>query len=218
MIVRTVWMVASLMMIRGGSQIVSAFSQPTSTNRQTTKPINLFAHKKRQPGPTTSTAYTSLQASVLEGLGMPSNPGWRSGRLNRLTEWADAKTANRPIVCEYEPSGFWLWKKWQGTVLKITLRSCLILMTVGMFLDWSVRKYIMSASSSTWSLLSVPPASEPLIQSLSGLKKLWEYQLTGKTFKYFFFLLLAETQKEREFSHSCLYCLFVCLFVCLLCP
>ena len=131
-----------------------------------------------------STSYTALRASVLEGLGMPSNPGWGvnggSTRLSRLTEWADSKTANRPIVCEYEPSGFWLWKKWRGTVLKMTLRSTLVLMTVGLLLDWSTRKYILSASKTTWSLLSVPPATEPLIQSLYGLKKLWEYQLTGK--------------------------------------
>jgi hypothetical protein len=127
---------------------------------------------------------TALQASLLEGLGLPSNPGWRSGRLNKLTEWADSKTANRQIVCEYEPSGFWLWKKWQGTVLKMTLRSCLILMGVGCILDWTTRKYC----GSSWGLLSVPPSTEPLIQSLYGLKKLWEYQLTVATFILTFFL------------------------------
>mmetsp|Transcript_8062 Transcript_8062/g.18208 ORF Transcript_8062/g.18208 Transcript_8062/m.18208 type:complete len:496 (+) Transcript_8062:270-1757(+) len=131
---------------------------------------------------------TALHASFLEGLGVPSNPGWRRGRLNRLSDWAESTTANRPIVLEYEPSELWLWKKWQGTVLQMTLRSCLIQMGVGIILDWSVRSYMRSTSSLTWSLLSLPPSSEPLIQSMFGLKKLWEYQLTVTTFILTFFL------------------------------
>jgi hypothetical protein len=143
---------------------------------------------------------TNLHASLLEGIGMPSNPGWRSGRWNRLTDWADSKTANRPIVCEYDPAGFWLWTKWRGTVLKMTLRSCLILMGVGCALDWSARNYIQSASSTTWSLLTVPPATEPLIQSLFGLKKLWEYQLTVTTFILTFFLSHAYGYWQQVYS------------------
>ena len=41
--------------------------------------------------------------------GMPSTPGWDGGELDLLTEWAVAKTANRPIVCEYNPDAAWLW-------------------------------------------------------------------------------------------------------------
>lgn len=144
----------------------------------------------------------ALRASILEGLGMPSNPGWRSERLNRLTEWADSQQANRPIICEYEPKGFWLWTKWRGTVLSMTLRSTLILMTVGALLDWSVRGYLRSTSSTIWSLLSVPPASEPLIKSLYGLKKLWEYQLTIATFILTFFLSHAYGYWQTVYSTS----------------
>eukprot|EP00980_Cylindrotheca_fusiformis_P015048 scaffold4153_cov91-Cylindrotheca_fusiformis.AAC.2 len=143
---------------------------------------------------------TSLRASLLEGLGMPSNPGWGSGRLSRLTDWAESKTANRPIVCEYEPAGFWLWTKWRGTVLKMTLRSCLILMSVAGVLDWSARRYIQASSSATWNLFSVPPATEPLIQSLYGVKKLWEYQLTVTTFILTFFLSHAYGYWQRVYS------------------
>ena len=39
-------------------------------------------------------------SNALEGIGSPSNPGWESGRLNRLTEWADSSQPNRPIICE----------------------------------------------------------------------------------------------------------------------
>ena len=54
--------------------------------------------------------------NALEGIGAPSNPGWESGRLNRLTEWADSSAPNRPIICEYDPKGRWLWRKWRGTL------------------------------------------------------------------------------------------------------
>ena len=122
---------------------------------------------------------------LLEGTGRPSNPGWRSGRLNKLTEWADSDEANRPIVCEYEPGGLWLWLKWKGTVLKVTLRSMVLAMTTGLLLDYWIRR---TTTGVTWPLLGVPPSSEPLIQSLAGLKILWEYQLTVTTFILTFFL------------------------------
>lgn len=51
---------------------------------------------------------------------MPSNVGWQSDRLNRLTEWAEDQKPNRPIICEYNPRGLWLWTRWKGTVLKAT--------------------------------------------------------------------------------------------------
>jgi hypothetical protein len=34
--------------------------------------------------------------NALSGIGLPSNPGWDSVRLNRLTEWADEVQPNRP--------------------------------------------------------------------------------------------------------------------------
>jgi len=33
--------------------------------------------------------------------GMPSTPGWESGRLDELTDWATSDRANRPVMCEY---------------------------------------------------------------------------------------------------------------------
>ena len=53
---------------------------------------------------------------LLEGIGSPSNPGWQSERLNRITEWAGSNKVNRPIICEYDPDDFWLWTKWRGEI------------------------------------------------------------------------------------------------------
>ena len=43
--------------------------------------------------------------------GMPSTPGWESGRLDELTDWATSDRANRPVMCEYRSEGGWLWPK-----------------------------------------------------------------------------------------------------------
>ena len=58
--------------------------------------------------PTLTLAAATANSNALEGIGSPSNPGWESGRLNRLTEWADSSVPNRPIICEYQPEGSWL--------------------------------------------------------------------------------------------------------------
>ena len=123
------------------------------------------------------------EQTILEGQGLPSNPGWKSDRLNSLSKWAGTKKPNRPVICEYEPSGLWLWFKWQGTVLQLIYRTFLLAVGTGILLDVWVRR----VSEASWSILSVPPATDPLIRSLSGLEKLWTYQLTLCTFILTFF-------------------------------
>jgi len=59
-------------------------------------------------------------------------------------------------------------------------------MTTGLLLDYWIRR---TTTGVTWPLLGVPPSSEPLIQSLAGLKILWEYQLTVTTFILTFFFV-----------------------------
>lgn len=134
--------------------------------------------------------------NLLEGIGMPSNPGWSRGRLDRLTEWAGSNQPNRPVICEYEPSGFWLWFKWRGTVLKMTKVSVWLSMMVGLGVDLFCRRSI----ATKWSLVQVPPATEPLIQSLVGLDKLWEYQLTLATFILTFFLSQAYNYWQKVYD------------------
>ena len=115
--------------------------------------------------------------------GMPSTPGWEGTTLNKLTDWAKADTTNRPIICEYKPDTLWLWSKYRGTVLSITIVPVLANMAVGVATDVAVHL----TAPSTWPLLAVPPASDPLIQQLSGLTQLWEYQFTLCTFILTFF-------------------------------
>jgi len=129
---------------------------------------------------------------------MPSNPGWKSDRLNRLTEWAESKEPNRPIICEYEPSGFWLWTKWRGTVLKATWPSVAMAMCTGLLLDFFARGGSLGRPS--WSLLSVPTPTDPFIQRLAGVKKLWEYQLTLATFILTFFLSHAFSYWQKVYN------------------
>ncbi|CAJ1937670.1 unnamed protein product [Cylindrotheca closterium] len=191
--------------------LASAFtSRPFSheLNHAEVLPLRMFAtdpsssSKRRRGGhdffPRASK--TRQKASLLDDLGFPSSPGWRSDRLNKLTEWADNKTPNRPVVCEYEPDDWWLRRKWTGTVLRMVLRSCLILMGVCAALDWTTRRHVLATSGATWGLFSVPPSTEPMIQSLYGVKKLWEYQLTVTTFILTFFLGHAYSYWQNVYS------------------
>jgi hypothetical protein len=86
-----------------------------------------------------SALWTAKSHFVLEGLGRPSNPGWTSDRLNRLTDWAAAESPNRPVIAEYDPSAFWLWKKYRGTALALTKTSVLLAMVIGVCIDVWVR-------------------------------------------------------------------------------
>lgn len=116
--------------------------------------------------------------------GAPSMPGWKGGELDRLTDWATAKQSNRPIICEYDPDAAWLWKKWRGTVLRMTIVPIVGILALGAAVDASVHALTVS---DPWPFLAVPPAEDPLIQSLLGINKLWEYQLTLCTFILTFF-------------------------------
>lgn len=119
--------------------------------------------------------------------GQPSYPAWKSKRrrqkLYEMTEWATSDEANRPIICEYEPDAGWLWTRWTGTVLAMTYIPVLFNISVGILINW----YVHSHTAANWSFFSVPPADDPIILRLEGLKTLWEYQLTLCTFILAFF-------------------------------
>lgn len=119
---------------------------------------------------------------ILEGMGMPSTagPNW-SGRLNRLTKWADSKKPNRPIIREYEPSGLWLWRQWKGTVLRSTWRTVFLAMGAGLVLS-------LFFSSRGGSIFTLPATTDPFIQCLGGVNKIFKYHLTLATFILTFFL------------------------------
>mmetsp|Transcript_965 Transcript_965/g.1487 ORF Transcript_965/g.1487 Transcript_965/m.1487 type:complete len:470 (-) Transcript_965:270-1679(-) len=115
--------------------------------------------------------------------GFPSSPGWKRGQLDNLTNWATAEESNVPIICEYEPDGWWLWTKWKGTVLSLTLTPVLLTVLVGVGVDVCVHYY----SEDSWPLLAKPPIDNPIIQQLLGLNALWGYQVTLCTFILTFF-------------------------------
>ena len=115
--------------------------------------------------------------------GRPSTPGWKGDKLNRLTEWAIADEANRPIVREYDPDWLWLWTQFDGTVLSMTILPVFAAMAMSVGVDFIAH----ACSSQTWSLVEVPPADDPFIQLLQGVRSLWEYQVTLCTFILTFF-------------------------------
>lgn len=126
-------------------------------------------------------------AIAVEKHARPSFPGWkrRAAQLDdKLTEWVTADEANRPIICEYEPDALWLWKKWRGTVLAITVCPVIISMALCMGIDVAVHTF---SQSPPWFFLSVPPPDDPVVQDLLGINGLWEYLLTLATFILTFF-------------------------------
>jgi hypothetical protein len=112
--------------------------------------------------------------------GRPSSPGWKSGQLDTLTDWAVAEEANRVIIREYEPDGVWLWTRWRGTVLKLVIVPVVLSMCLSAAVDFTV----YSADESS------------LRDLLQGVNKMWEYQLTLTTFILTFFT--AEAYKHWQ--------------------
>lgn len=104
--------------------------------------------------------------------GRPSSPGWKSGQLDRLTDWAVSDEANRDIICEYQPDGLWLWSKWRGTVLKLVIVPVLL----------------NTCLCATIVVYGEVHLGDDLIQNLlEAMNKFWEYQLTLTTFILTFF-------------------------------
>ena len=64
--------------------------------------------------------------------GLPSTPGWKTNELDDLTDWATSDSANRPVICEYEPDGLWLWTRFRGTVLESTGAWAAVAMALGL--------------------------------------------------------------------------------------
>ena len=70
------------------------------------------------------------------------------------------------LPLQYRSDGVWLWTKYRGTVLSLTIAPVIATMALGLTAD--IAAHSMSASS--WNLLAVPPRDDPLITSLNGLK------------------------------------------------
>ena len=68
--------------------------------------------------------------------------------------------------------------------MSITYVPVILNIVLGIAVDRLVHYY----SDETWAFFAVPPAEDPLVLQLAGLKSLWEYQLTLCTFVLAFFM------------------------------
>lgn len=162
-------------------------------------PISLAFHAVTYRHQVVRHPLSAASKNALDGIGAPSNPGWESGRLNRLTEWAGDVAPNRPIICEYNPKGRWLWRKWNGTVLKATWRSVVSAMLVSFALDFVARNYHLPLPLS-WDIVAIPGETTPFIKRLAAITNVWEYQLTLSTFILTFFLSQAFSYWQKVYN------------------
>ena len=87
------------------------------------------------------------------------------------------------MICEYSPDGVWLWSKYAGTVLELTISPVLAIMALSGLTDIAVH----ALSEADWDVMAIPPATDPLVVRLQGVNALWQYQLTLSTFILTFF-------------------------------
>jgi hypothetical protein len=175
---------------------VVAFSSRTSGAKQPLTRLGSSNNRRLQSSSNRLAA--AAKRNALDGEGVPSTFGglWTSERINKLSEWADSKTANRPIICEYRPQSWWLWTRWKGTVLNLIWKSLLVSVLTSLGIDYWAR----SVSDTKWGLLSIPPQTDKLIRSLSGLQTLWSYQLTFTSFLLTFFTSQAYEYWQRIYN------------------
>ena len=182
-----------------------AWSPPSVTGFVSVTPTTIIRNNdnKRLTSTIRSQPLYMINSPLLQFEGLPSKPGWQSGRLERLSEWAVTQKANRNIIGQYNPSGFWLWSRFKGTVLKLVWGSVLLSMATSFGVDFMVRSSVMRSSGNpTWGLLSIPPATEPLIMSLRGLENLWTYQLSLCSLVLTFFTSLAFAHWQKVYNTS----------------
>ena len=121
-------------------------------------------------------SFAPLWSSSFVVDGQPSSPGWGlGGKLDRLTDWTENSNPNRAVMCEYDPSGLWLWTKWQGTIFKNTWKE--IVVAMGLTL-------VVHICMTSVHPLTVRPH---ILARMSSLKKIWEHQVTLTTFILTFF-------------------------------
>ena len=81
--------------------------------------------------------------------------------------------------------------------MKMIYPAILISMGCGIAIDLWARRVTKTAG---WNILSVPPVTDPLIQSLTGLGNLWSYMLTICTFMLTFFASQAYSYWQKVYN------------------
>lgn len=133
-----------------------------------------------------------------------ARPSFEPGQLDKLSSWALSTKSNRPIVAEYEPDGFWLWTQWTGTILEMTYKNVLIALVWSVLVDLYCYQhytvYLIATAAVnggdvgqlleglSWVSFEIPHSKDPIIDTLTALNSLWEYQLNLAIFTLSFFV------------------------------
>jgi hypothetical protein len=153
-----------------GLAVLAGLLSPCPLLAFTTSRLPTHMHRQQQIQQLLYLAPSRSRYTTFEG--RPSSPGWKTGQLDQLTDWAVADAANRAVICEYEPDGVWLWTKWRGTVLKLVILP--VMLNMGM--------------CAAIAYYSEGHADDTVVQSLlEGIHKMWGYQVTLTTFIVTFF-------------------------------
>lgn len=88
------------------------------------------------------------------------------------------------IIRRYYPERWWLWGRWDGTVIRHTLGSAVFNMSVSLIVCLAIRKI----THGSWAIGLAPDTDHVLIGRLTVFDKLWHYLMTLTTFILTFFV------------------------------
>ena len=100
------------------------------------------------------------------------------------------------IIPQYKPQRIWLWSQLSGTVVKISLESTLWNMAFCVAIIFfaqqmtGVTNYLEHPTQFFWTAdgIVMPDKDLPLVQNISLVKKIWEFQRSLTTFVLTFFI------------------------------
>lgn len=113
-------------------------------------------------------------------------------------------------MAEYDPDGLWLWTRWDGTIRQMTYKNVVISLLWAFIVDiyayYHYTLYLIATAAVnggdvnslidnlTWVSFEIPHSKDPIIETLTAVNGLWEYQLTLTIFTLSFFVNHAYTQ------------------------
>ena len=129
---------------------------------------------------------------------------FKPGQFEKLTSWATSTAANRPVVAEYDPDGFWLWTQFEGTIRQMTYKNVIVIIIWALLVDIYAYEhytvYLVATAAMnggdvgslldnlSWSSFDIPHSKDPFIETLTALNSLWEYQMSLTIFTLSFFV------------------------------
>ena len=126
-------------------------------------------------------AQTDTPKVPLSSVGVDGGDVWAGTRIDKdgldeLTDLACSTTINRPIIAQYYPDRFWLWRQWRQTIVRRVLPdilvNCLIAITAS---------FVLRPDGMLWRFARAE-------SYLAGFSKVWSLSATMTTFTLSFFL------------------------------